>query len=57
MNEEETRPTEGFLKCSPEVWAKILEELEIHRVAKKLIRSAAGVDTTPSGGRVDHEAE
>jgi hypothetical protein len=51
MNEQETRPTEGYFKCSSEVWAKILEELEIHRVAKKLIRSASGVDTTPDGGK------
>jgi hypothetical protein len=48
---EEARPTEGFFRCSEEEAREIFEALEIDRVAKKLIRSAAGVDTTPDGGK------
>jgi hypothetical protein len=43
MNEEETRPTEGYLKCSPEVLAEILAALEEQRIVKELVNSASGV--------------
>lgn len=54
---EETRPIEGYFPCTEEQAREISEALEIDRVAKKLIRSVAGVDTMPaSGGKEHHEA-
>jgi hypothetical protein len=54
MNEEAARPTSGFFACGPKVAREIeaaLRQKEIDRVSRKLIESAAGVDTTPSGGK------
>jgi hypothetical protein len=54
MNEEETRPTEGYLKCSPEVSREIEAALrlkEIDKIVRPLIESA----TPSNGGQETHE--
>jgi hypothetical protein len=58
MNEEPARPISGFFACGPKVAREItaaLRQKEIDKIARPLIESAVGVNTTPSGGKEQHE--